>query len=143
MADEAPRPAVVAAAELGDALLSRLGGEYLEVRPERVVARVPVDGNTQAYGLLHGGATAALIESVGSVGSALAAGPEAVVMGIEINVNHIRGARAGHVTATGVALHVGRTTAVWDVRVHDDDGRLVAAGRLTVAIRPAPGDRAR
>lgn len=117
-----------------------LGLEFLEAEPGRVVARIPVAGNTQPYGLLHGGATAALCETVASFGAALAAGPDKLVMGIELNINHIRAVRQGHVTATGVPLHVGRTTAVWDMRVHDDEGRLVAVSRLTVAIREStPG----
>ena len=118
-------------------LLARLGMEFSEASAERVVARIPVEGNTQPYGVLHGGATAALCETAASVGTALAAGPGKLVMGIELNVNHIRAVRHGHVTATGVALHVGQTTAVWDMRVHDDEGRLVAVSRLTVAIRDA------
>ena len=115
--------------------MAKIGLEFLTVEPDRVVARIPVEGNTQPYGLLHGGATAALLETIGSFGSAMAAGPDRLVMGIELNVNHIRGVREGHVTATGVPLHMGRTTAVWDMRVHDDEGRLVAVGRLTLAIR--------
>jgi uncharacterized protein (TIGR00369 family) len=117
------------------ALMQKLGLEFLEASPERLVARMPVGGNTQPYGVLHGGATAALCETVASFGTALAAGPDKLVMGIELNVNHIRAVREGHVTATGVPLHVGKTTAVWDMKVHDDQGRLVAVGRLTVAIR--------
>jgi len=124
-----------AIAEQGGPLLARLGIEFVEASAERVVARMPVQGNTQPYGILHGGATAALCETVASVGSGLIAGPERQVMGIELNVNHIRSVREGHVTATGVPLHAGRTTAVWDVRVRDDQDRLVAAGRLTVIIR--------
>jgi uncharacterized protein (TIGR00369 family) len=116
-------------------LMERLGMEFLEVSPERIVARMPVEGNTQPYGLLHGGATAALCETIASFGTGLLAGPERLVMGIELNVNHLRGVTEGNVTATGVPLHVGRTTAVWDMRVHDDQGRLVAVSRLTLAIR--------
>jgi uncharacterized protein (TIGR00369 family) len=119
------------------ALMRKLGLEFLEAGPERLVARIPVEGNTQPYGVLHGGATAALCETVASFGTALAAGPGKLVMGIELNVNHIRAVRDGHVTATGVPLHVGKTTAVWDMKVHDDEGRLVAVSRLTVAIRDA------
>jgi uncharacterized protein (TIGR00369 family) len=118
-------------------LMETLGLEFLESGPDRVVARIPVKGNTQPYGVLHGGATAALCETVASFGTALAAGPDKVVMGVELNVNHIRAVREGYVTATGTPLHLGRTTAVWDMRVHDDDGRLVAVSRLTVAIRDA------
>jgi 1,4-dihydroxy-2-naphthoyl-CoA hydrolase len=121
-------------------LMERIGLEVVEAGPERVVARMPVAGNTQPYGLLHGGATAALCETIGSYGTALAVAPEKLVTGIELNVNHIRGVRDGHVTGIGVPLHVGRTTAVWDIRVHDGEGRLMAVGRLTLAIRDAaPG----
>ena len=117
-------------------LIERLGIEYVEAGPERFVARMPVAGNTQPYGVLHGGATAALCETLASMGTALLVGPEAVVMGIELNVNHIRAVREGYVTATGTPLHVGRSTAVWDMRVEDDAGRLVAVSRLTLAVRP-------
>lgn len=116
-------------------LLERLGIDLLEVSADRVVARLPVEGNTQPYGLLHGGATAALVETVGSLGAAAAAGDGRFVVGIEISVNHIRAVREGHVTATGTPLQTGRTIALWDVRVEDDDGRLVAVGRLTLAVR--------
>ncbi len=116
-------------------LLKRLGLEYLELDPSRVVARIPVEGNTQPFGVLHGGATAALCETVASFGTTLHVGPGRAVLGIELNVNHIRAVREGFVTATGSPLHVGATTSVWDIRVHDDSGRLVAVSRLTVAIR--------
>ena len=116
-------------------LIERLGIEVVEVAPERVVARMPVAGNTQPYGVLHGGATAALCETIASFGTALIAGPEQVVLGIELNVNHLRSVTGGHVTATGVPLHAGRTTAVWTMEVLDDEGRLVAVSRLTLAIR--------
>jgi 1,4-dihydroxy-2-naphthoyl-CoA hydrolase len=118
-------------------LMEMLGLEFLEAEPDRVVARIPVKGNTQPYGILHGGATAALCETVASFGTVLAAGADKHVMGIELNINHIKAVREGHVTATGTPLHVGKTTAVWDMKVHDDEGRLVAVSRLTVAIRDA------
>jgi uncharacterized protein (TIGR00369 family) len=123
----------------GGTMIPALRLEYLEVAPNRVVARIPVAANTQPYGLLHGGATAALCETVASYGTAVAVGLDRVVTGIELNVNHLRGVREGHVTATGIPVHIGRTTAVWDVRVVDDEGRLVAVGRLTLVIHdPAP-----
>lgn len=122
----------------GGAMVKLIGLEYLELAGDRVVARIPVAPNTQPYGLLHGGATAALCETIGSMGTALAVGLERIVTGIELNVNHLRAVRTGHVTATGTPLHVGRTTAGWDIRVHDDEDRLVAVGRLTLAIRDAP-----
>lgn len=117
-------------------LLERLGIELLEVGAERTVARMPVEGNTQPYGLLHGGATASLCETVASFGAAVRAGPDRLVVGVELNVNHLRSVRSGFVTAVGVPVHQGRTTAVWDLRVTDDSGALVAVSRLTLAIRP-------
>jgi uncharacterized protein (TIGR00369 family) len=124
---------------LAGTVMEKLGMEFLEVGLNRMVARVPVEGNTQPYGILHGGVTATLCEGLASFGTSVHAGLENLVTGIELNVNHIRAARSGHVTATGVPLHVGRSTAVWDMKVHDDEGRLVAASRLTLMIRPTSG----
>ncbi|MBI4261840.1 MAG: PaaI family thioesterase [Actinobacteria bacterium] len=139
MAEEDPADGAAAAAEAArGTLIERLGIEWLEIGPERVVARMPVEGNTQPYGLLHGGATATLCESIASFGAAIRAGGRRQVVGIELNVNHLRGVREGHVTATGVPVHAGRTTAVWDVRVHDDSGSLVAVSRLTLILRNPP-----
>jgi 1,4-dihydroxy-2-naphthoyl-CoA hydrolase len=116
-------------------LIERLGIEWLEVGPERIVARMPVEGNTQVYGVLHGGATATLVETVGSIGTAVVAGLDKRVVGIHLSVDHLRAVQGGHVTATGLPLRVGRSVAVWDVRVEDQEGRLAAVGRLTVSIR--------
>ena len=131
------RPLDLSTASLEGTLMPRLGIEILEATPERVVARMPVEGNMQPFGVLHGGATAALCETVASLGAALAAGRERLALGIEVNVNHIRGVRQGFVTATGTPLHSGTTTAVWDIRVKDDGCRLTAASRVTLAIRDA------
>jgi uncharacterized protein (TIGR00369 family) len=121
-------------------LMEVLGLEWLEIRTDRIVARIPVPGNTQPYGLLHGGATAALCETVGSFGTAVAAGLDKAPVGIQLSINHLRAVSTGWVTATGVPLHVGRTTAVWDMQVEDEAGQLIAACRLTLAIRDrAPG----
>jgi uncharacterized protein (TIGR00369 family) len=122
-------------AEETGALAPKLGIEFLEISADRAVARIPVQGNTQPYGVLHGGATAALCETVASVGTAFVVGLDRRVIGVELNVNHIRAVREGFVTATGVPLHVGKTTAVWDIKVNDGEGRLVAASRLTLSIR--------
>jgi 1,4-dihydroxy-2-naphthoyl-CoA hydrolase len=129
-----PEPNPLPAGAAG-ALMERLGIEWLEVSPDRVVARLPVEGNTQPYGILHGGATAALCETVASFGAALRAGSERIVVGLELNVNHLRAMRDGHITATATPVHQGRTTAVWSMEVRDDDGRIVAVSRLTLAVR--------
>ena len=120
---------------LDGTLIDRIGIHILEPEPDRVVARMPVDGNRQPFGLLHGGATGALCETVGSLGASLGAAPDRTAVGIELNVNHLLAVTRGHVTAIGTPLHSGRSVAVWDVRVQDDDGRLIAVGRLTLAVR--------
>ena len=130
-------PLDLSTASLDGTLMARIGIEWLEASPERVVARMPVAGNTQPFGVLHGGATAALCESVASLGAALAAGPDRLALGMEINVNHIRAVRKGLVTATGIPIHSGNTTAVWDIRVEDEQRRLTAASRVTLALRDA------
>jgi uncharacterized protein (TIGR00369 family) len=141
VSDEAARDTALQAAEEATrgTLMERLGLEWVELSPQRVVARIPVDGNTQPYGLLHGGATAALCETVGSIGAALVAGAEKHVLGVQLSVNHLRGVREGWIRATAEPAHQGRTTAVWDIRVEDDDDRLVAVGRLTLAVRDPGG----
>jgi 1,4-dihydroxy-2-naphthoyl-CoA hydrolase len=131
-----PEQAVALANEaMRGTLMERLGIEWLELTRERIVARLPIEGNTQVYGVLHGGATAALVESVGSFGTAVVAGLDKRVVGIHLSVEHLRAVSDGHITATGVPLRVGRSVAVWDIRVQDDSGELAAVGRLTVSIR--------
>lgn len=145
MTDDNPLPAgtsvdgalQLAAQATRGTMMETLGMEWLELGIRRVRARIPVEGNTQVYGQLHGGATAALCESVGSIGTAVVVGLEKRVVGIQLSVNHLKAVRDGYVTATGIPLHVGRRTAVWDMRVEDDGGRLVAVGRLTLAVREA------
>ncbi|NYJ74529.1 PaaI family thioesterase [Allobranchiibius huperziae] len=119
-------------------LSERMGIEFLEVSPERVVARMPVEGNTQPYGLLHGGASVVLAETVGSIGAALHAGEKGIAVGLDINATHHRAARSGHVTATATALSLGRTLASYDVAILDDDGRRVCTARITCMVRSAP-----
>jgi 1,4-dihydroxy-2-naphthoyl-CoA hydrolase len=131
-----PEALAMAREAMRGTLMERLGIEWLELGPERIVARLPVEGNTQVYGLLHGGATAALVETVGSFGTAVVAGLDRRVVGIHLSVDHLRAAGRGHVTAIGVPLRVGLSVAVWDVRVKDEAGELVAVGRLTASIRP-------
>jgi 1,4-dihydroxy-2-naphthoyl-CoA hydrolase len=128
----------IQAISLDGTLIERIGIELIEASASRVVARMPVRGNTQPYGLLHGGATAALCETVASFGTAIAVGPDKRVVGIHLSVNHLRAVSTGDVIATGVPVHVGRSTAVWDMEVRDDEARLAAVGRLTLAIHDAP-----
>lgn len=119
-----------------DTLMGTLGIRYVAGPPGTFCATMPVGPAVhQPMGLLHGGATAALAESLGSCGSFLLidAATQAVV-GIEVNVNHLKGVRSGRVTATGTLVHQGRSTHVWDIRVTDDTGALVAVCRLTNLI---------
>jgi 1,4-dihydroxy-2-naphthoyl-CoA hydrolase len=113
-----------------------MGIELLEARPERAVGRMPVDGNTQPYGLLHGGASCVLAEGLGSYAAALHALPDRVAVGIDINATHHRAARDGYVTGTATAVHLGRQTASYDVVVMDEDGRRVCTARLTCLLQP-------
>lgn len=110
--------------------------EWLEIGPDFLKIRMPVDERTkQPYGLLHGGASCALAETVGSIGSHLVIDPSKFLcVGLEINANHIRGARSGFVTAIASPLHLGSSTHVWDIKIHDDNDKLVCVCRLTVAI---------
>lgn len=124
-------------------LIERMGIEILEASPERVVATMPVAGNTQPYGLLHGGASVVLAESLGSVGAALHAGENRIAVGVDINATHHRAARSGVVTGTATALSLGNTLASYDVVVTDEDGKRVCTSRITCLLRDAaPGSQA-
>jgi uncharacterized protein (TIGR00369 family) len=114
-------------------LIAHLGIAYHVDTEGRMCATMPVDHRThQPMGLLHGGATAALAESLGSVASAFLIDiATQSVVGLEISANHLKGVRSGTVTATGELVHRGRTTHVWDIRVRNDQGDLVAVCRLT------------
>ncbi|SDL12203.1 uncharacterized domain 1-containing protein [Nonomuraea maritima] len=118
-----------------DTLADRMGIELLEAGPERVVGRMPVAGNTQPYGILHGGASAVLAETLGSVGAALHAGPDRIAMGIELNATHHRSASDGHVTGVATRLHGGRTLATYDIEITDEQGRRICTSRLTCMLR--------
>jgi uncharacterized protein (TIGR00369 family) len=119
------------------AYTDKLGIEMEEATPERVIASMPVDGNTQPDGFLHGGATMSLIESLASIGAALVAGwPEHVGMGQQQTCNFISTATSGRVRGVATPVHTGRTTHVWDVDVTSaETGKRVAAGRVTLAVR--------
>ncbi|GAA4217294.1 hotdog fold thioesterase [Actinocatenispora rupis] len=119
------------------ALAERMGIELVEASAERVVARMPVEGNTQPFGLLHGGASCVLAETVGSIGAGLHAGAAGRAVGIEINATHHRAATAGTVTGTATPLRLGRTVATYQIEVVDDAGRRVCTARLTCLIQAA------
>ena len=120
---------------MGD-LNEKMGVQLLEVSPERVVGTMPVKGNTQPYGLLHGGASVVLAESLGSVGSAMHASPDRYAVGVDINATHHRSARDGVVTGTATAVHLGRTSACYEVIITDEDGRRLCTSRITCALVP-------
>ena len=112
-----------------------LGIVFTEVGEDYVRATMPVDANTrQPYGLLHGGASVLLAETLGSTAGGLCVDEGQGVVGIEINANHLAGVREGTVTGTARPLHVGRTTQVWEIRIEDDRGRLACISRLTLAV---------
>ena len=131
--------AAMTAASAGT-LVERMEIEYVELTPERLVARMPVRGNTQPYGLLHGGASVVLAETLGSIGSQLLAGPNRVAVGLDINATHHRAARAGLVTGTATLLSSGRTLASYDVVITDEEDRRICTARITCLLRDAaPG----
>jgi 1,4-dihydroxy-2-naphthoyl-CoA hydrolase len=123
-----------------DALPHRMGIKITEASATRVVGIMPVQGNTQPYGLLHGGASCVLAETLASTGAALQAGPGRIAVGIEISATHHRAASAGHVTGVATRLHAGRTLATYDIVISDDRGQRVCTARLSCLFRDAvPG----
>ncbi len=117
-----------------------LGIEILEVGDDFIRARLPVDHRTcQPYGRVHGGVNVVLAESLGSLGANHACPPGHQAVGLDINANHLRGVSSGWVTGTARAVHIGRTTQVWQIDMQDDQGRLNCVSRLTMAVIPAPG----
>ena len=121
-------------------LLERMEIEILEVSADRVVGRMPVAGNTQPYGLLHGGASVVLAESLGSIGSATHAGPQRAAVGLDINATHHRAAREGYVTGVATAISLGRTLACYEVVITDEQDRRTCTARITCLLRDAaPG----
>ncbi len=118
-------------------LNEKLGIELKEISAKRVVATMPVEGNTQPYGLLHGGASIALAETLGSVGSAIHAYPDRFSVGVDINATHHRSATSGVVTGVATAIHLGRTSTSYDVVISDERGKRVCTSRITCALLPA------
>lgn len=118
-------------------IANHLGIEYIEISDDYIIARMPVDERTrQPFGLLHGGASVVLAETLGSVASFLVLADPAKqqAVGLDINANHIRGVKSGWVYGKVTALHVGRTTHVWEIKITNEEGKLVCISRLTVAV---------
>ncbi len=121
-------------AQLPSALDLKLGFEPIELTPDRVVGRMPVTGNTQPLGLWHGGASCVLIETLGSIGANLHAGPGRAAVGVDLNATHHRPGRSGWITGTATALRLGRSVASYEVVLVDDAGDRVCTGRLTCQL---------
>ena len=120
-------------------MMEALGIRITAVGDDWLSGSMPVDSRThQPYGLLHGGASVALAETLGSTAAMLTLDPEKeLAVGLDINANHIRGVRSGTVTGTAKALHIGRTTQVWEIRIENEEGALVCISRITMAVIPA------
>jgi 1,4-dihydroxy-2-naphthoyl-CoA hydrolase len=115
--------------------VSHLGIEFLEVGDDYLVGRVPVDARTvQPFGLLHGGVSVVLAETLGSCGANFACAPGHQAVGLDINANHLRGVKAGWVTGTARAVHIGRTTQVWQIDMRNDAGEMTCVSRLTMSV---------
>ena len=139
MPDVEPTPLLAELRALAtQGLAATIGIELIELTPSRVVATMDVDQRTrQPFGILHGGASAALAETVASLGAMANVDRQVfVAVGLEINANHVRAKTEGVVTATATPIHIGRTTHVWDIRIVDEHERLVCVSRCTLAIRP-------
>ncbi|MBR9866493.1 MAG: hotdog fold thioesterase [Oceanospirillales bacterium] len=116
-------------------LIDHLGIKITEIGPDYIRASMPVDCRThQPMGLLHGGASVVLAETLGSVAAQLAAEPGQKCVGLEINANHLAGIRTGHVYGTASPVHIGRSTQVWDIRIVDEKENAICVSRLTVAV---------
>lgn len=124
-------------AELVSPLLTTLGFELIDISARRCTGRIPVEGNTQPFGLWHGGLSGVLAETLASLAGTVHAGfPERVALGTELNVSHHRPVAFGWVTGTATAVHLGRSSASYEVVLTDDEGRRVASARVSVALRP-------
>ena len=118
-----------------DTAVAHLGIEFLEVGDDFIRGRVPVDTRTrQPYGLLHGGVSVVLAETLGSCGAAYACAEGSRAVGLDINANHLRGAKSGWVTGVTRPVHIGRSTHVWQIDMQDDAGKPTCASRITMAI---------
>jgi len=141
MTDQTTLDAFIAGTEEGmGALNHKMGVKILEASAQRVVATMPVEGNTQPYGLLHGGASVVLAESLGSLGSAIHAHPDRISVGADINATHHRAATSGLVTGVATPLHLGRSMASYEVVITDEQDRRVCTCRITCALLPRDRD---
>jgi uncharacterized protein (TIGR00369 family) len=136
MSDATPTSEQILAALPPSALDQRMGIEVTEASLQRVVARMPVEGNTQPFGLLHGGASCVLAESVGSIAANIHGAPTHYAVGIEISCSHHSGARSGYVTAIATPMKAGRQLATYHIEITDDSGAPVATARLSCMLRP-------
>lgn len=126
-------------AQAGDCLVGTLGIKFIDIGDDYIKATMPVEPKThQPFGLLHGGASVALAETVASTAGFLAAAEGKGVVGQEINANHLRGVRKGLVTATASAFHIGKSTQVWDIQIRDEHDKLVCISRMTAAVIDMP-----
>jgi 1,4-dihydroxy-2-naphthoyl-CoA hydrolase len=121
-------------AEMDSALDTKMGFELLTLTPERVVGRMPVDGNTQPFGLWHGGASCVLAETLASLGSFMHAQPEKISVGVDINATHHRSVTSGWVTGTATALQLGKSIASYEIVITDDAGKRVCTARVTCQL---------
>lgn len=116
------------------ALDKKMGIAILEASPQKLVATMPVEGNTQAVGLLHGGASVVLAESLGSIGTALHAGLDRRIVGVDINATHHRSATSGIVTGVATAISLGKTMCSYEIVITDEEGKRICTARLTCLI---------
>ena len=115
-------------------LAEKMGIEILEASPERLVGRMPVEGNTQPIGLLHGGANVVLAESLGSIGTQLHAGPNRRIVGVDINATHHKSAISGFVTGVATAVSLGKTLCVYEIVITNEQGQRTCSARITCMI---------
>lgn len=118
----------------------RMGIQIVSAEPKRVIATMPVAGNTQPFGLLHGGASAVLAETLGSIAAGMHGGPRRRALGIELSCSHHRAATEGTVTGTASAIHLGRMLATYEITITDDKQRLICTARLTCLLIDAPAE---
>ncbi|WP_330329853.1 hotdog fold thioesterase [Streptomyces sp. NBC_00536] len=126
-------PSLFSAGHLGE----RMDIRILEASADKVVGTMPVEGNTQPYGLLHGGASAVLAETLGSIGAMMHGGISKVAVGVDLNCTHHRGARSGLVTGTATPVHKGRSTTTFEIVITDEEERRICTARLTCLLRDA------